>query len=1005
MEPYRVNILFVGTQGWKISAENEFFLAMEKLCGMETWNCRRVRFKRQYADRSIVIGGRGKCLPEKRIEFISEALNGRLSGDEERIWRNKFDLLIIVADANAIVNKNVGGAEMRSIIATCRFAMHNARSGDDELLVLKMPKEICRLQDKCVEGMRLRIALAKALCGKEDNIVGVSKWFVDAWNSISPLEYLAQYKDRLFTNSGKRVPFFPSLMFLLEDSLAPGYIEILSEIIDRCYKKEKLQLNLNNGIFNLNKNKVMFKKVKTIRLAVVGFPTTGKTFFLQDVYGAITRNLGYIGHNTTGGTTVNFSQIWNRTYEIGGGVSKTDSLDSRILYYQEYDNPRLNSRIFKPFKIYTMNIAGEHLKNVEEIGDIKTKLNEDGKNIVLKIDNGNKRIEQVIDKRDKKSPKEYILEREDCNEKKSWPCLRQEVGNNGLFSKKFTLQEAVKTKKIEFDLEELSAIVYYILLGKENEDDKFLTRIKNYLFLLRATDVVMCDRIYMETTSVDEIYPLGEIRERLDEFINEKGYVCSDSKIYYVYRGADGIISQKWLRARWNINEDESLMYKCDRIYERFLESIYKHFSDRTTEIMEMKVDGNVYIDTERNKSYCVVPFGDNGNDGGERGVFGLLDVRLNTGYLKSREAMRANEMGRNDGLFLCSSPILSTNDGRICSLRYSDVGGKDVKNQMDELVANLVKEKIKGLESKFRIDDNNTYSKKKVEEVLKDCINDESIKKRLIDRIYCIKGCELVDKIIDGFNIDNEKVYSIKDVKDMLIEKGVKGNEINNMIRELCESVVFDGDRLKDKLGLEEIDNTKQYSKEDLDKILAENGKIEASIKNGIDEIKCLTGYDIVDKLGLKLRKRIGIDEARTYSKEDIDKIMEEKDIDEDYIIDVVDKIYLVSWSVVKKELEEQLTQKKRDDFGIDDTKLYSREELNTILSENGVEEYHIKNMIKELYKGNCFSDDLVSTRMRFGTQQFVVCMLYKHDLVSGYDYRGNTNLEYIITGTNQQQ
>ncbi len=118
-----------------------------------------------------------------------------------------------------------------------------------------------------------------------------------------------------------------------------------------------------------------------------------------------------------------------------------------------------------------------------------------------------------------------------------------------------------------------------------------------------------------------------------------------------------------------------------------------------------------------------------------------------------------------------------------------------------------------------------------------------------------------------------------------------------------------------------------------------------------------------------------------------------------------MVDKIYLVSWSVVKKELEEQLTQKKRDDFGIDDTKLYSREELNTILSENGVEEYHIKNMIKELYKGNCFSDDLVSTRMRFGTQQFVVCMLYKHDLVSGYDYRGNTNLEYIITGTNQQQ
>lgn len=843
MKPYRVNILFVGAQEWKVSAENDFFSAMEVLCGKETWNGRRVRFGRQYADRTIIVKGHRNWTPEKRIEFISEELGRKSSTEEEITWRNKFDLLIIIAEANSIVEDSNGGAAMRSIVGTSRFAMQNASRYEDALLVLKMPKEICRLHDKSVGGFRLRIALTKTLCGINDSVVSVSKRFVNAWNSISPLEYLAQFRDSLLSNSGNTVPFYPSLMFLLDDRLSYGYIEILSEIINRCYRKDKLQLNLNNGIFNLNKNKVM-KKSKTIRLAVIGYPTTGKTFFLQDVYGAIARNLGYEGVFDAIHGTSHFSTIWHNTHNLEEGVAETNSADSRFLYYMEFVRNRISNITFSPFKLYTMNIAGEHLnEDGQKMADnIIGWLEGDGRNIFLRLDRENEIvIKQVIDIKNRKC---YNLERNEDDE--AWPKLKEQMyeqkrketeqengigqqedvqnnsnkdtGNTRAINSKdveyrfndqagsiedvinkinrirrldrffinhkkigkrfhshkryiesreyISLPNAIKSNNIDLDLEELAAIVCSFGFGNETNEErkKTLIRIKNYLFLLKSTDVVMCDRLFMEDTNVQgkTIQPLNNLLPILNVFVNRQGYPCEHVNKFMVYRGADGLVSQQWFYNNWNSAEGETWQ-KVDSVYNNYLKEMFDHYTNMTQTVMNMNFIDNKYVDKERGISYCVVPTGV--RDGNP------LDRRINHRVLSNSDFIR-NDVELGMPIYLCSSPML--NNGTICSLCMI-VKGEKLKKGLNKVLAkkefdeNLLKREFETELSKEEYDKDLTSEKK------------EELKNKL------------VKKISDDLRIDNNTLYE-KTIVDQLL-KNIDRKDIDAVINECFVGNCFGGD------------------------------------------------------------------------------------------------------------------------------------------------------------------------------------------------------------------
>ncbi len=230
-----------------------------------------------------------KNIKGKEKEFTAVVVYEPYSGDCNNLgtlreWANKYELIVMICPADEY-------QENRIDILRVRNVMMEEKRRNDSILVLTAVENVMETIGECRNDTEKAVAIYSALTGSPYS----SKTKLKGPSFLLPLygEDSCQYKHR---DTGRT--FSMPINLLCDLDFAPAYEPLLAEIVNRMAGKCNMRIIGSKKILFNNHNNIIVMKLKLrdlfktdkndIRLAVVGTPAAGKTYFLEDVVSLLT---------------------------------------------------------------------------------------------------------------------------------------------------------------------------------------------------------------------------------------------------------------------------------------------------------------------------------------------------------------------------------------------------------------------------------------------------------------------------------------------------------------------------------------------------------------------------------------------------------------------------------------------------------------------------------------------------------------------------------------------
>lgn len=337
---------------------------MEHLASSTTWQGKHVAFHLQMVDGCMLISGGRRRWEGSRLRFVSMPVDPADLEDGQLAarWNAAFEVLVLVCDAVKLIQS----PPLRHQLAKLRLSMLLRNRYQDTIVLLTDADRALQMEPakRYTEAIwQLNSAFSSQPLGPTVLVPELRQ----QWEELAPL-LVAQ--DELCYRTRRRHRLFrlPRMLCCQTDSVPnSGYMELLLLLSNRVLEKDQFNIyNLgtkrvyNMGIMNNLKDnlKKFINSDNSIRLAVIGATSSGKTYLLTDFVMAL-RHLGYQPVNDVDEVSYHrpVSSFINDITNPESGLAKTPIYVCRN--YNQYSSVFQNTENKTSIRIDFVDVPGE----------------------------------------------------------------------------------------------------------------------------------------------------------------------------------------------------------------------------------------------------------------------------------------------------------------------------------------------------------------------------------------------------------------------------------------------------------------------------------------------------------------------------------------------------------------------------------------------------------------------------------------------------------------------
>jgi len=350
------------------------------LCKKRTWNGMRQNLKLNFQSDIITVSGGRFKLKEHVIHIVSETMTDeKIRNSDELLteWLANYKLIFLLCDAEELLTLPGIQHEM----AFYRMAMRCRGRYFDCFLFLTAADKLIDIE-YTGNYFTTYLGICTAFTPKGFNKTRLTSKYKDMWQTLS-WNFLGQIHREVQTKMWKKRFSIPANLLcdnpLYQDA---GYIEALYQCINSAFDTDSIRIKKisNHNIYN-NMAFEFFQKLfsnrgaqNTIRLAVIGQTSSGKTYLLTDLCQAILR-LGYTEKNDPNSK---FRYIGNFLNDVCDPTSGIDGTPVYICRQNNHYQTNFESETGDRFSLEFIDIPGEVISrnSIEEFIGIIIALNQ-----------------------------------------------------------------------------------------------------------------------------------------------------------------------------------------------------------------------------------------------------------------------------------------------------------------------------------------------------------------------------------------------------------------------------------------------------------------------------------------------------------------------------------------------------------------------------------------------------------------------------------------------------
>lgn len=275
---------------------NQFLSAVQAMASSKHWNHKKMRFTLTWENNCFTFQGGRYHLSPHCIKFVSVPVDIFDTNTNHSNWLKRYDEFIILADAKEVAEDQTTRLE----IAKYRSLMYRQKLHSEEVLLLLDVQNILTIPDG-YSYENTMVGILSALAGKERKGFALLPTYASLWPQIVNL-HLGQRQLMLKTKNGNVIGLPINLMGTFNAFPHSGIMELLWKFMTILLEKNHLEIKRisNHLIYNtfimapFNITDFFNRSKKTIRLAVIGETSSGKSYLLTDFLTSLS-NLGFTG--------------------------------------------------------------------------------------------------------------------------------------------------------------------------------------------------------------------------------------------------------------------------------------------------------------------------------------------------------------------------------------------------------------------------------------------------------------------------------------------------------------------------------------------------------------------------------------------------------------------------------------------------------------------------------------------------------------------------------------
>lgn len=328
------------------------------MASSKRWNHKKMRFTLTWENNCFIFqGGRYRLSPHC-IKFVSVPIDIYNQCINHTDLLNKYDQFVILADAEEVAKSHTTRLE----IAKYRSLMYRQKLYTQEVLLLLNVQNILTIP-KGYGYESTMVDILSALAGKPRKGFGISSAYASSWNPIINL-HLGQRQRFFKTKNGNVIGLPINLMATFDAFPHSGVMELLWKFMTILLQEQNIEIKRISNHFIYNTVMEIFRNFtdsiytklnkRTIKLAIIGETSSGKSYLLTDLLTSI-NNLGFNGiddmkHNCRyAGHYI--TDVTNRNRAINQTVQSVARIDSH--YRGIYSNGE------NQFNLEFIDIPGE----------------------------------------------------------------------------------------------------------------------------------------------------------------------------------------------------------------------------------------------------------------------------------------------------------------------------------------------------------------------------------------------------------------------------------------------------------------------------------------------------------------------------------------------------------------------------------------------------------------------------------------------------------------------
>ena len=278
---------------------NQFLSAIQTLASSTYWNHKKMRFTLTWENNCFTFQGGRYHLPPHSIKFVSVLVDIFDTNINQTDWLKRYDQFIILAEAKEVAENQT----IRLEVAKYRSLMHHHKLHSEEVLLLLDVQNILTIPDSSNYESTM-VGILSALAGKPRKGFTLLPAYASNWSQIINL-HLGQRQLLLKTKYGNVIGLPINFMVSFNAFPHSGVMEILWKFMTTLLEGNNIEIKrisnhlIYNTIMEILRNITDYIyqfNNKTIKLAVIGETSSGKSYLLTDLLTSL-NNLGFTGTN------------------------------------------------------------------------------------------------------------------------------------------------------------------------------------------------------------------------------------------------------------------------------------------------------------------------------------------------------------------------------------------------------------------------------------------------------------------------------------------------------------------------------------------------------------------------------------------------------------------------------------------------------------------------------------------------------------------------------------